>query len=90
MHASELASVPIGELLGPSDVPAPLHDPPRVASGEVDWNALHALVVAIESLVAAGLAAQARPLASELRLRIDAARGPSAAVVELGAERARR
>jgi hypothetical protein len=39
------------------------------------------------TLVTAGLAAQARPLAAELRVLVERARGPSAEVFELSAAR---
>lgn len=80
-------SVDVTTLLGPSSIPAVLHDPPRTSAGEVDWTKMYALVVAIEALTSAGLASQARPLASELRTAIEAARGPVARVVDLRSRR---
>lgn len=83
-------SVDVSTLLGPSSIPAALHDAPRTSAGEVDWVRLHALTVAIEALLSAGLASQARPLVGELRTIVEAARGPSAKVIDLAIERSKR
>ncbi len=84
-------SVAVAELVGPAGLPAPLYDPvPKDDAGRAAWSKLHALVVAVEALVAAGMSAQARPLVAELRTIVESARGPAAKVIELGAERSKR
>jgi len=83
--------VEIAELLGPPGLPAALYDPlPKTANDQVDWNKLHALVVAVEALVGAMMAAEARPLIVQLRETVEEARGPVAKVIDLGSERSRR
>ena len=77
--------VDVGTLLGPSNVPAPLHDAPRTSAGEVDWIKLAALVRAVESLVGAGLGGHAKPLIVELRSIIEGAMPKGAEVIALNA-----
>lgn len=89
--SDEEPSVDVSTLLGPSSVPAPLLEPaPKDEHGRVDWARLHALVTAVEALVAAGMTSEARPLLGQLRGIVEAARGPSAKVFELSVERSRR
>lgn len=84
-------AVSIASLLGPPNLPAPLYDPvPKDEHGRPDWSRLHALVVAVEALMNAGLTHEARPLLAQLRGIVEAARGPAAKVIELGVERSRR
>lgn len=84
-------SVDVTTLLGPANVPAPLHEPmPRNEHGRPDWTRLHALVVAVEALVSAGMTSEARPLVRELRALVEAAQGPRATVLDLHAARAKR
>lgn len=86
MHESEI--VDVSSLLGPPGLPAPLYDPiPKDEHGRPDWNRLHALVVAVEALVGAGMAAEARPLVGQLRGIVEAARGPVAPVIQLSPRR---
>jgi len=77
-------SIDASMLLGPANVPAPLHEPPPLRpDGSVDWVRLDALVRAVDALVSANLASEARPLVSQVRAIVEAARGPSAEVIEL-------
>ncbi len=86
-----LAGVDLRELDGPSTVPAGLHaSAPTTLDGLIDWSRAEALAIAVDALLAGGLVAQARPLASELRMLIEGARGARATVVELSVERAKR
>ncbi|MBX3223362.1 MAG: hypothetical protein KF795_22810 [Labilithrix sp.] len=79
MHEDE--SVDVGTLLGPSSVPSALHEPmPKDEDGRPDWVRLHALVVAVEALIGAGMMSEARPLLGQLRGIDEAARGPGAKV----------
>jgi hypothetical protein len=60
MHEPE--SVDVATLVGPANVPARLQDPmPNDEHGRPSWERLHALVVAVEALVSAGMTANARP-----------------------------
>ena len=55
--------VDVATLLGPANVPAPLHEPmPKDEDGRPDWMHLQALVVAVEVLISAGMTSEARPL----------------------------
>lgn len=86
----EEPSIDVAELAGPPGLPGPLYDPtPKDENGRPSWERLHALVVAVEALIGAGMVSEARPLLGQLRSITEAARGPSAKVIELGAERSR-
>ena len=83
--------VDLRDLDGPATVPAALHASALTTlDGSTDWSRAEALIIAVDALLAAGLVAQARPLASELRTLIEGARGARATVVELSVERAKR
>lgn len=56
----------------------------------LDVDRIHALIVAIEALVIAGMSSQASPLCGELRGMVEAARGPRAGVIDLRNERSKR
>lgn len=87
-HDSDaLAGVDLRDLGGPSTVPAALH---ASAPTTLDGSRAEALAIAVNALLAGGLVAQARPLASELRMLIEGARGARATVVERSVERAKR
>ncbi len=84
-------SVDVGVPLGPANLPGPLYEPaPRGPACEVDWVRLDALVRAVEALVGANMASEARPLVSRLRAIVAAARGPHAEVIELASARVER
>jgi hypothetical protein len=50
----------------------------RMDDARHDWSRAEALAIAVDTLLAAGLAVQARPLATELRTIIASARSSSA------------
>lgn len=61
---------------------------PTTTTGEADWVRLHALVVAIDALVGAGISEHARPFVGELRTRIEEMHGPVTTIVDLSSLRA--
>ena len=63
---------------------------PKDEHGRPSWERLHALVVAVEALIGAGMVSEARPLLGQLRSVVEGARGPGARVIDLGVERTRR
>lgn len=70
-------TIDVAELVGPPGLAAPMHDPPpKDGKGRVDWARLHALLTAVEALVAAGMTSEARPLLGQLWGIVEAGRGP--------------
>lgn len=63
-------------------------DDPEPSSDDASWERVEALAVAVQALLAAGLAGQARPLVDELVEVARAARPAGAAVVSI--DRAKR
>jgi hypothetical protein len=87
----DIESADVATLDPPPNLPALACVPmPRTEDGDIDWTSIEALTVAVQVLLQAGLAAQARPLADELASRVRRARGPVAEVIALRVERDRR
>lgn len=75
---------------GPPGIPEALRAPEGPVVVSLDLARALALAAAVESLIAANLADQARPLAAELRSLIERAHVARAEVVSLAQERGRR